>query len=59
MGQPVEVVDSLLLPGILPFNLLVGTINSTVTFLVYKTVSRHVIHGEGWSKQSAPAESEA
>ena len=43
-----EVVDSLLLPGILPFNLLVGTINSTVTFLVYKTVSRHVIHGEGW-----------
>lgn len=59
MGQPVEVVDSLLLPGILPFNLLVGTINSTVTFLVYKTVSRHVIHGEGWSKKSAPAESEA
>ena len=59
MGQPVEVVDSLLLPGILPFNPLVGTINSTVTFLVYKTVSRHVIHGEGWSKKSAPAESEA
>lgn len=46
MGAPAEVVDSLMLSGILPFNLLVGAINSAVTFLVYKTVSRFLIHGE-------------
>lgn len=46
MGAPTEVVDSLMLSGILPFNLLVGAINSVVTFLVYKTVSRFIIHGE-------------
>lgn len=46
MGAPTEVVDSLMLSGILPFNLLVGVINSVVTFLVYKTVSRFIIHGE-------------
>ena len=48
MGAPVEVVDAMLLPVILPFNLLKAGINSLVTFLVYKTVSRHLIHGEGW-----------
>ncbi len=46
MGAPTEVVDSLMLSGILPFNLLVGAINSVVTFLVYKPVSRFIIHGE-------------
>ena len=46
MGAPTEAVDSLMLSGILPFNLLVGAINSAVTFLVYKTVSRFIIHGE-------------
>ena len=60
MGQPVEVVDALLLPGILPFNLLKAGINSAVTFLVYKTVSRHIVHGEGWErKPSSGMENEA
>ena len=55
MGQPVEVVDALIIPGILPFNLLVGAINSLVTFLVYKTVSRYIIHGEAarWDGKKA------
>lgn len=48
MGAPTEMVDAMLLSVILPFNLLKAGINSIVTFLVYKTVSRHVIHGEGW-----------
>ena len=47
-GWPTEAVDALLLPGILPFNLIKAGLNSIVTFLVYKTVSRYVIHGEGW-----------
>ena len=46
MGQPVEVVDALLLPGILPFNLLKAGINSAITFVVYKTVSRYLIHSD-------------
>ncbi len=45
MGVPVEVVDSLLLPFILPFNLIKAGINSLITFLVYKTVSRHIVSG--------------
>lgn len=49
MGAPTEMVDSLMLAGILPFNLLVGAINSVVTFLVYKVVSRYIIHGESMS----------
>lgn len=57
MGAPVEVVDSLMLSGILPFNLLVGAINSVVTFMVYKVVSRYIIHGEGMEmKQNKTAE---
>lgn len=48
MGAPVEVVDAMLVPVILPFNLLKAGINSVITFLVYKTVSRHLVHGEPW-----------
>lgn len=46
MGAPVEVVDAMLLPVILPFNLLKAGINSGITFLVYKAVSRHIIHAK-------------
>ena len=53
MGQPTAVVDALLLPGILPFNLLKAGINSAITFLVYKTVSRYIVHGEGWERKSS------
>ena len=54
MGAPTEVVDSLLLAGILPFNLLKAGINSVVTFIVYKAVSRYVIHGEKWGERKKP-----
>lgn len=53
-GWPTEVVDALLLPGILPFNLLKAGINSAVTFAVYKTVSRYIVHGESWEKDARP-----
>ncbi len=52
MGAPTEVVDAMLVSVILPFNLLKAGINSIVTFLVYKTVSRYVIHGEGWETKA-------
>lgn len=58
MGAPTEVVDALILPGILPFNLLKAGINSVVTFMVYKVVSRYIIHGEpiaGGKKKKKPA----
>ncbi len=47
MGDPAQmqpIVDGMLLPVILPFNLLKAGINSGVTFLVYKVVSKHIIH---------------
>ena len=56
MGAPVEVVDAMLIPVILPFNLLKAGINSVITFLVYKTVSRYVIHGEAWNRKSKAQE---
>ena len=46
MGAPTEMVDSMLLPVILPFNLLKAGINSIITFLVYKVVSKYIIHGQ-------------
>ena len=52
MGAPVSVVDGMLIPVILPFNLLKAGINSAITFAVYKTVSRYLIHGEGRKKKS-------
>jgi riboflavin transporter FmnP len=46
MGVPTSVVDGMLLPVILPFNLIKAGANAVITFLVYKTVSRYIIHGE-------------
>ncbi len=40
MGTPREAVAALLVPAIIPFNLLKGGINGIVTFLVYKRISR-------------------
>ena len=59
MGAPVDVVDGLMLVGILPFNLLKAGINSGVTFVVYKLVSRYLIHGDPFAvspkeKEKAP-----
>ena len=38
MGQPREFVASLLIPAFLPFNLIKGGINATLTVLLYKPV---------------------
>lgn len=49
MGMPREAVAGLLVPAIIPFNLIKGGINSVVTFLVYKPVSMrlHQENSEG------------
>ncbi len=44
MGQPLEVVLSMLVPIIIPFNLLKAGINGTITFLLYKSIS-HLLKG--------------
>lgn len=60
-GAPVEVVDAMLLPVILPFNLVKAGLNSIVTFVVYKAVSRYIVHGESMREKSCkkPIDSEA
>ncbi|MBR7081322.1 MAG: ECF transporter S component [Oscillospiraceae bacterium] len=45
-GMPTEAVDAMLLPVILPFNLIKAGVNCLVTFLVYKPISRYVIKNE-------------
>ena len=50
MGAPTEMVDAMLVTVILPFNLLKAGINSIVTFLVYKSVSKYIVHGEEFAK---------
>ena len=41
-GVPYEVVKSMLVPVLIPFNLMKAGINSAVTLVVYKTISRLV-----------------
>lgn len=43
---------------ILPFNLLKAGINSVVTFLVYKSVSKYIVHGEEFAKAPKKAAGE-
>ena len=43
LGVPREAVMAMLLPTIIPFNLIKAGINSVVTFVVYKSVSRAVV----------------
>ena len=45
-GVPADVVNAMLLPVILPFNLIKAGVNSAITFVVYKAVSRHIIKAE-------------
>ena len=49
-------VDTLLFPFILPFNLIKAGANSAVTFLVYKTVSRYIVHGDPFAPARRKAE---
>jgi len=39
-GVPYDVVKSLLIPAIIPFNLIKAGLNSVITFIVYKRISR-------------------
>lgn len=39
-GVPLETVKALLLPAIIPFNLIKAGLNSVVTFIVYKSISK-------------------
>jgi riboflavin transporter FmnP len=43
-GAPVEAIRALLLPGIIPFNLIKAGLNSIITFLLYKRISKY-LHG--------------
>jgi len=45
MGAPMEAVLSLMLPAIIPFNVIKAVANSIVTFLLYKRV-RHILFPE-------------
>ena len=51
-------VDTLLFPFILPFNLIKAGVNSVITFGVYKVVSKYIVHGEGraWGGKKAAGE---
>lgn len=42
-GNPYEVVKGMLLPAIIPFNLIIAVINSVVTLIVYKTISKVIV----------------
>lgn len=51
MGVPVSAVWGMLLPVIIPFNLIKAVVNGLVTFIIYKPMS-FLIHGKG-SKRTA------
>lgn len=44
MGAPLETVLAMMLPAIVPFNLLKAGINCVITFLLYKSIS-HLLKG--------------
>ncbi|MDY0340637.1 MAG: ECF transporter S component [Coriobacteriia bacterium] len=41
-GMPVEVIAGLILPALLPFNAIKAVLNSVITLLVYKSISRMI-----------------
>jgi riboflavin transporter FmnP len=44
MGVPRDAVIAMLLPVFIPFNLIRGLINATITFLLYKRIAKY-LHG--------------
>ena len=46
MGAPLETVLAMMVPAIIPFNLLKAGINCTVTFLLYKSISHQTLSTE-------------
>ena len=55
LGLPVSAVKELLLPIIIPFNLIKAGINAVITFSLYKTVSRFIKGGSARTAPAAPA----
>ena len=55
MGSPVGEVVKLLLPAIIPFNLAKAAINSVITYLVYKPISRLVFGEDVYKRQEQDA----
>jgi riboflavin transporter FmnP len=55
LGVPASAVDPILLPIILPFNLIKAGANSIITFFVYKSISKYVIHGEKFGSKDKSA----
>ncbi len=51
LGMPVDAVTPML-PAIFLFNIIKAGTNSVLTFIVYKTVSRHLVHGAHWDSKS-------
>lgn len=50
LSVPASAVDPILLPIILPFNLIKAGVNSIITFFVYKVISKYIVHGEKFGK---------
>lgn len=46
MGTPRDVVLKMIVPIIIPFNLIKSAVNSIVTFLIYKKIANHIPHGD-------------
>ena len=46
MGAPVEVVKAMMLPTIIPFNLIKAGVNSIFAFFVYKPISNYLYKAE-------------
>lgn len=44
MGAPLETVLALMIPAIIPFNVLKAGINGVITFFLYKSIS-HLMKG--------------
>jgi len=44
MGAPREVVAAMIVPVIIPFNLIKAGTNSVITVLVYKRLSKRIHH---------------
>ena len=55
MGQPRELVATLLIPYFLPFNLIKGGINATLTVLLYKPIVNALRRRSWWSPPAARA----
>lgn len=55
MGTPREAVMAMIIPVIIPFNLIKGSVNGLVTFVVYKSVSR-AFGDNGFKKRPAKVE---